>query len=205
MNILQELKALVAKQRVYASFFKSGSKTHEEISVVRNLLESMATRGESRFFDPCVSPVDPPDCLAKAADGRAVAIEVTEIVCEEAVRINAQQDRAAISQLRPGVAVMRRWEQQDFIAHIAGRVEDKDTKKLKGGPYGAYVVVMHTDEPELEREKCEAWLRGHMFGPFRQVCEAYLLFSYMPKVGYQYVRLQIAQQNHAGDGRDARA
>jgi hypothetical protein len=205
MSIIEELKALIAKQRTYASFFKSGSKAHEEISVVRNLLDSMAARGESRFTEPSASPVDPPDCVARTADGSVVAMEVTEIVCEEAVRINAQRDRAAIGRLEPGVAVTRRWEQQDLITHVADRVADKDAKKLKGGPYGAYVVVMHTDEPELERDKCEAWLRGHVFGPFRQVSEAYLLFSYMPEVGYAYVRLQIAQQGHAGDVRNVRA
>lgn len=100
---------------------------------------------------------------------------------------------------------MRRWDEQDFIAHVAHRVSEKDKKKLSGGPYGAYVVVMHTDEPELDRDTCKAWLKGHVFGPFRQISEAYLLFSYKPKVGYEYVKLQIAQQGHSGDAQKTRA
>lgn len=205
MNIVEQLKALVAKQRAYASFFKGGSKAQEGLTVVRNLLESMAARGERRFVEPSVSTVDPPDCVAKAADGTSVAMEVTEVVCEQAVRINAQQDREAIKRMEPGVAVMRRWERQDFIANVSERLVDKDAKKLKGGPYGTYVVVMHTDEPDLEHNKCEAWLRGHAFGPFRQIRDAYLLFSYMPAVGYQYLKIEIAQQCTAGDARNARA
>lgn len=194
MSIVDELKALISKQRAYASFFKGGTKEQEELTVVCDLLKSMTARGKRKFFEPRASATDPPDCIARSADGSAVAIEVTEVVCEEAVRINAQRDREAKRRMERGVALMRKWEQQEFIAHIANRLADKDTKKLIGGPYGTYVVVMHTDEPELEKDKCEAWLRGQTFGPFRQVRDAYLLFSYMPKLGYQYIRIEIAQQ-----------
>lgn len=196
MNILEQLKALFAKQRVYASFFKGGSKPQEELAVVHELLESMANRGEERYFDPAGSNFDPPDCVARSADGAAVAIEVTEIVCEQAVRFNAQCDREAIMRMEPGVAMMRVWKRQDFIAHVSDRLEDKDTKKLKGGPYEAYVIAMHTDEPDLERDKCKDWLHGHAFGPFKQICDAYLLFSYKPFVGCPYLRIQIAKKPH---------
>jgi hypothetical protein len=199
MNILEQLRTLVAKQRVYASFFKGGSKDQEELAVVRYLLESMAARGEERFFEPSASPFDPPDCVARNADGAAVAIEVTEVVCEQAVRVNAQRDREAIKRMEPGVEVMRNWNQEDFIAHVSNRLADKDMKKLKGGPYGTYVVAMLTDELELERDNCEAWLQRHAFGPFKQVGDAYLLFSYTPDVGYAYLRIKIAQQTAPDD------
>jgi hypothetical protein len=193
MNILEQLKDIL-KDRVYASFFKGGSKPQEELTVVRELLESMANHGEERYFDPSVSSLDPPDCIASGANGAAVAIEVTEIVCEQAVRINAQRDRKAIMRMEPGVAVMRAWNRQNFISHVSDRLVDKDTKKLNRGPYEAYVIAMHTDEPDLERDKCEAWLHGHAFGPFKQICDAYLLFSYKPIVGYPYLRIQIAKK-----------
>jgi hypothetical protein len=184
MTIVEQLKALVAKQRLYASFFKGGTKPQEELAVVSRLLESMAAHGEARFLEPSVSAVDLPDCVAKTSDGTWVAIEVTELVCEEAVRINAKRDRHAIKRMEPRVEVMRRWDQRDFIGHISSRLRDKDAKHLKGGPYGHYVVALHTDEPELERDECERWLRDHTFGPLRQIHEAYLLFSYAAGAGY---------------------
>jgi hypothetical protein len=207
MSLLEHLKALVAKQRAYASFFKLGSKAHEELTVVENLLESMRTRGEVKYSEARLAPLDPPDCIAQTADGGSlsVAIEVTELVCEESVRINARQDREAMRRMEPGVAVMRAWDTQDFIGHIAARLEDKDSKKLKGGPYERYIVAIHTDEPLLERDQCMAWLRDYTFGPFQQIAEAYLLFSYMPGKGYEYITLAIASEKAMHATRETRA
>lgn len=87
MSVLAQLKVLLKKQRAYASFFKGGDKVHEEIAVVRDLLDAMTACGESRFTEACASAGDPPDCVAKDADGSEVAIEVTEIVCEETVEL----------------------------------------------------------------------------------------------------------------------
>ena len=205
MSILEHLKALISKQRAYAAFFKLGSKAQEELTVVKKLLGSMQARGEAKYYEPRLAPSDPPDCVAQTADGASVAVEVTELVCEDSVRINAQQDREAIRRMEPGVAVVRAWNKQDFITRISERLNDKDSKKLKSGPFASYVVAIHTDEPLLDQQQCASWLRDCVFGPFRQINEAYLLFSYMPARGYEYIRIGIAQQGHAGDARNARA
>jgi len=205
MSIAEYLKALIARQRAYASFFKLGSKAQEELTVVENLLGSMQARGEAKYYEPRLTASDPPDCVAHTADGALVAIEVTELVCEDSVRINAQQDREAIRRMEPGAAVVRAWNKQDFIDHITERLNGKDSKKLNGGPFASYVVAIHTDEPLLERQQCTSWLHDCAFGPFRQISEAYLLFSYMPGRGYEYIRVKVAHQGHAGDERNARA
>jgi len=202
MSLLEKLKALLGKQRAYAGFFKLGSKEQEELTVVENLLGSMNARGDAKYFQPRIAAADPPDCIVQTASGTPVAIEVTELVCEDSVRINARQDRRAIARMDPGVAVMRVWEKDTFIAQITERLTDKDTKKLKGAPYAQYVVALHTDEPLLEREQCLAWLHNHTFGPFQQLGEAYLLFSYMAEKGYEYIKLEVTQQTVPADRRE---
>lgn len=76
----------------------------------------------------------------------------------------------------------KEWEPQEFRAKLQSRLVDKDGKQLHYGPYHKYVVVVHTDEPLLPYEECNAMLAGRQFGPFREIDEAYLLFSPPPSL-----------------------
>lgn len=182
MSLKEELDRITRRQRVYAPFREGGTDAQVELGAVVDLLESMERSGETIYFDP-VNAANPPDCIAHDIQGERVAIEVTELVCQAAVEANQKADRAAIARLEPGVMVHRVWQRLDFLAHLERLLETKDGKSYLGGPFDRVALLVHTDEPMLIRSQCEDWLSGHHFGPFKQITEAYLLFSYEPGIG----------------------
>jgi hypothetical protein len=190
-EFLDDLRRLVEEQRVYASFREIGPKEGKEIDVVRDLMESLAASGSLSYTDVRPSPKDPPDCLASDPSGGLVAIEVTELVSEEAVRSNEILRRELGR--RPDITEIRmaQWSPGAFITHLAGLLSEKDSKALHGGPFEEYVVVVHTADPLLEWRAAERWLISHSFGEFSQISSAYLLFSYHPGIGYPFLALPL--------------
>ncbi len=190
-ELADELDRIVNQERVYASFRERGPKELKEVDVARDLLDSLTAVSEHAYRNLQPSPQDPPDCVAINEREQAVAIEVTEFVSEGAVRLN-EAERRKLGR-RPDVTelLMAQWTRDEFIAHVASLLAEKDGKILIGGPFEEYVVVVHTDEPLLEWKAAEGWLSSQMFGPFKQVSSAYLLFSYHPGIGYPFVPLQV--------------
>ena len=124
---------------------------------------------------------DPPDCVCLDAAGKSVAIEVAEVVCETAARLNAQSQ-----------AVYRSWQPGELVNHVARVLREKDEKTFHGGPYQAIIACLFTDEPALTFAQASRELNGQAFGPFRQLTAAYLLFSYDPGTQtYPVVELRI--------------
>lgn len=110
-----------------------------------------------------------------------MAIEVAEIVCEKATRLNAQ-----------GSSVIRHWRPGELSAHVARELSDKDGKSFHGGPYRSVIACLFTDEPALSFDQAEAELATHEFGPFTQITAGYLLFSYQPaSQSYPVIGLQF--------------
>jgi hypothetical protein len=82
------------------------------------------------------------------------------------------------------------WDRPQFLGKLQGRLSDKDSKVLKGGPYDEYTVLVHTDEPALTADIVEQWLSDYLFAKPTQIHRAYLLLSYDPRRrGYPYFRL----------------
>src|SRR5690606_9647908 len=92
-DILDEMDRVIGRQPTYASFRELGPKQVKELEVVRDLFNSLKVEGGLRYRDLRLAPEDPPDCVALTADGKPVAIEVTEFVSQEAVRINEVERR----------------------------------------------------------------------------------------------------------------
>lgn len=159
---------ITARTRKYASFFEWPEKTGKELNVVEELLPALNAVGLKLRHLRAQSP-DPPDFVCDDPSGRRVAIEVTEIVCEEAVRLNAQ-----------GRDVYRDWRSGDLGAAITARLSEKDTKTFHGGPFSTVVICLFTDEPALTFDFAERELASARFGPYKQIGAAYLLFSYDP-------------------------
>lgn len=170
------MRAAREKSRGYASFYGwATDRDIEEWGVTKTLWESLHSTGES-FFDDIKRRGrgnDPPDCEAVNSQGNRIAIEVTELVCPEAIqaykegRIDDWAD----------------WPKDRFIAALAHRIATKGTRyeNLKGGPYdGGYMILIHTDEPMLTIETVRMFLDGHVFGKPRGVARAFLLLSYHP-------------------------
>jgi hypothetical protein len=167
--------------KTYASFFEWHDKGQKELGVVEELVVALnraANLGlhSEREFSP-----DPPDCVCLNAAGQPVAVEVAEVVCEEAVRLNAR-----------GAQVYRQWRPGELAPHVARKLAEKDRKVYHGGPYRSIIACLFTDEPALTIEQAAAELSSEVFGPFRQLSAAYLLFSYQPSTqSYPVVHLRV--------------
>jgi hypothetical protein len=167
--------------RRYASFFEWYDKGTKELGVVDTLVAALNDAGRLAFHSPREHAPDPPDCVALDPAGNPVAIEVAEVVCEVAARLNAQ-----------GHQVFRQWSPGDLPRHIARELADKDAKRYHGGPYAQVVCCLFTDEPALTVAQAVEELTDARFGPFAQLTSAYLLFSYDPTTrSYPYVALRL--------------
>lgn len=157
--------------RKYASFFEwPEDRSIAEKGVVVDLVESLAHRNERQFHSVGIQKPDPPDCICLNELNERVAIEVTEVVCEDAARLNAQ-----------GHDVFRNWKDGELADRIAEQLADKDGKKFHGAPYAEVIVCLFTDEPLLTIDRIQQELGELYFGPFAQVTSAYLLVSYDPR------------------------
>jgi len=76
--------------RTYASFFESESKPIKELGVVVELITALNTSVNIGFHSPHISDIDPPDCFCFNSENKLVGLEVAEVVCEDAARLNAQ-------------------------------------------------------------------------------------------------------------------
>lgn len=156
--------------RKYASFFEwPEDRSIAERGVVINLVESLADRNERQFHSVEIQKPDPPDCVCLNESNERVAIEVTEVVCEDAARLNAK-----------GYNVFRNWKVGELANRVAEQLADKDSKQFHGAPYAEVIVCLFTDEPLLTIDRIRQELGELHFGPFKQVTSAYLLVSYDP-------------------------
>jgi len=106
---------------------------------------------------------DPPDCEA-LVNGTPCGIEVTELVHRETLERSIQAIRARKEGREPEAQeAYFAWERDDLLKDLQGLINRKDAAKLKGGPYGRYILVVVTDEFFLDRFTVEALLDGATF------------------------------------------
>ena len=164
-EILDTLRDYVKKQRGYADHFDWPDKDLKEREVVADAFS------DSRFEiqNLRIRELDPPDCEAEI-DGEIVGIEVTELV-----------DQAAIETAkRMGSPPFVAWDVEKFRKAVTERVAAKDQPhKQKGGPYSRYFLIIHTDEPDLSREKISTFVRPMHFET-RLITDIVLVLSYDP-------------------------
>lgn len=176
------------RNRKYAGFFEwSPDRDLAEFGVVESLAKSLGARGELFFSDLKIRGRgnDPPDLEAVDAEGRRVAIEVTELVDGKVAHAHHVGRTWEVAE----------WKRDDFLAGLRTRLAAKDARfaHLKGGPYpGGYVVVVFTDEAFLTWLAVEEHLKGQAFGGLPHIDRAFLLLSYFPGKGYPCFELDIA-------------
>lgn len=167
--------------KTYASFFEWHDKGQKELGVVEELVVALNRTANLGLHSVREFSPDPPDCVCLNAAGESVAVEVAEIVCEAAVRLNAQ-----------GAQVYRHWGPGELAPHVARTLAEKDRKVYHGGPYQSIIACLFTDEPALTIGQATAELTSEAFGPFQQLSAAYLLFSYEPATqSYPIVKLRF--------------
>lgn len=191
-EVVALMRAAQAKARGYADFFGwSTDRDLEEWGVTTTLCEALQHTGGS-FFDKVKArgrPNDPPDCEAVDREGNRIAIEVTELVCPDAIRAYKAGQ----------VYVWSDWSNDRLIAALADRIASKGARyeTLKGGPYdGRYVILIYTDESMLPIAAVREYLDGYIFERPDGVTRVFLLLSYDPTVKtYPYVELSLGEQS----------
>jgi hypothetical protein len=134
---------------------------------------------------------DPPDCEAML-DDKWSGIEVTELVHERTLKqsLKATRRRAAgMVPERPEAHFI--WERDDLLTAL-GRLLNRKDKKPRGSSYDQYVLIIHTDEMYLDRERVEHFLKDATFKT-NVITEAFLGLSYDPRCeGYPVFHLILA-------------
>lgn len=74
------------KKRRYAPYFDWHHKQRKELGILEALLETMRLRGDAAYHSPEIVEGDPPDCTVRNENESLVAVEITELVAEEAAR-----------------------------------------------------------------------------------------------------------------------
>jgi hypothetical protein len=181
--------------RNYASYYEWPDKRRKELGIVETFVEALRASGDTRFGSPRShsNKNHPPDCVAEGPGGQRVGIEVTEVVDEDAVRMN-QQAHATEDR------VWRFWKPEHVCRRVDELISQKDSAEFHDGPYALRLLVIHCDEPHINSP-------GFDLNPLRhkkpavtsQIDEAYLLLSYHPDPmageGYHpLLRLPVVKQ-----------
>lgn len=172
--------SLLQSRRKYASFFEFGEKWQKELSVGEELVRALNMQLGYSLSELALQEPDPPDLTCLNGTDR-VAIEVTELVCQRAVRANQK-----------GNAVYREWRPGQVAVEIQALLRRKDAAELKGGPYDSFWLCIFTDEFTLSSSRIAEELQAVTFSPLRQIAKAFLLFSYEPgKPNYPVLPLKL--------------
>lgn len=170
-HLVRDLAKLAPRLQRYAGYrvWLREQRTVPEMDVARDLAKALAQAGDSALLRLRPSPADPPDVGATDPRGRAVAIEVTELVDEEAIRRN-----------RSGQHVYRQWTMAEVLTKLEALIRTKDRKRFLGGPYHRVIVAIHTDEPAISWQECQVALESWSVAGLAQITEAYCVFSWDP-------------------------
>jgi hypothetical protein len=109
---------------------------------------------------------DPPDCEA-TLDGCVSGIEVTELIDQKTLKRNLRQPRSP---------QYFDWDRTTFLASLQKRIDAKD-RAWHGEPYERRVLVIHTDEFNLDRGIVSRFLLEARFRA-TLITDAFLGLSY---------------------------
>jgi len=184
-NISEDSIQPKRKKKKYALFFDWYDKKRKELGILEDLLKTMNIRNEAYYHSPKISKNDPPDCTLLDRNNRLIAVEIRELVSEEAVR-NAEQSKFA----------WKFWYLEDVLKEIDSILKEKAGKDYHGGPYQKIIVVIHTDEYSMNYKTYAAGLEEAVFPNYSLIDEAYLLFSVNPaEECCPYIKLNIRKVN----------
>ena len=100
-NELTRAVELLSEGRQYAPFFEWPDKERKELGVAEEFVASLNEESGLGLCNLQLQRPDPPDLTCKNARGEHVAIEIAEVVCEEAVRRTAKGE-GVLRMWRPG-------------------------------------------------------------------------------------------------------
>jgi hypothetical protein len=166
-DLIDEIIRNLSRLRKHGSFWLWPKKPVVERGVVRELLNSMHHDGDMRYQNARSVNDDWPDCEVDDDLGNTVAVEVTELVDEEAIR-TAERDEMDFSYQTDG-------EIKEKVSKILAR---KNLKSSHGGLYRKVILVIHTDE--FTHSRLFPVIRNTEFMRLENIQEAFIITSYDP-------------------------
>lgn len=119
-------------KRKYASFFEWHDKARKELGVTEELLTALnAAASATCYHSPVIHTPDPPDCVCLNAGNESVAVEVVEVVDQQAIHLNEM-----------GQSVYRVWNLGELAEHVRELLRRKDAKVFHGGPYAETIACL---------------------------------------------------------------
>jgi hypothetical protein len=178
-----ELISIMNKLRKHRSFWLWPKKPVMERGIVREFLDSMHHDGDMRYRNARSVNDDWPDCEVDDERGNTVAVEVTELADEEAVR-RAQ------------------WGEMDFSYWTDGEIKEqvrsilarKNLRSSHGGLYSKVILVIHTDE--FTHSRLFPIIRDTEFMGLENIQEAFVITSYDPETRtYPWCEIQFGENS----------
>lgn len=185
MTEQDDLCKLLGEKSRYAGAFEACTKERKELGVGEEFSRSLNAKFGLELLDLRLASPDPPD-LVVALGSSVIGLEVTELVCSNAIKANKKAGG-------DDLVVYRHWRTGEVRGALQARLAEKNLCQLKGGPFDEFWVCVHTDEPELSPERVAEDLGHVALGPFPRIDRAFLLFSYTPGTKtYPLIELSLA-------------
>ena len=181
------------RRRGYATGFHVPRelKSLGEVDFTRKWAEEMNRQGCQIDIHTIRKNLEPyPDCLGEI-DGEKIGVEVTELVCQEAIEAypeiprlvepGPEQFLGLLEQLaslpRPPIFVV--WTLDAFQEHLNERVQEKD-KRVKDSSLSKQFLLIVTDEPWLGEATLSKYLKATKLQQPRHFDGVYVMGSYTP-------------------------
>ena len=187
---MDDLKKAIGgmERRKYATRYQAGDKALAELMTAR---EAFTARGVDADLEYGPDSNSPPDIVARVGSYRW-GVEVTELVSRAAIEVN-------ITAKTEGGRVYAVWTAEKIASELQTRIAEKDgATNVAGGRYDRYVLVIHTDEPDIDEPKLLRALE-HLIVPTQLVQECWLMFYRAGSEG-RHVVLPVRVEHALGKG-----
>lgn len=182
-DLLDAIREGATLPRTHASFFNWKNKGVKESGLVDEFLDPHNHCGQHDFRAFDVPAQDPPDTVLIDANGKKTALEVAELVNEDAIRAQIEHAKANIlATARAYSRECEKWAAPIYLAEcLNALIEIKNQKCDKLFDSGTEVqLLLHSDEMYLE-----ACYKSHlslgMRVRTRRFSRVWLLLSYSPQ------------------------
>ena len=184
----EEFRKLVARKgalrRKHASSFLASreDKEREEKGVAEEFVKWLEQQGSAQIKSIRKGD-DPPDIILETVDNKLLAVEVTELVNQEAIDSQLADDPSYLAKLLD-------WSAETTPFRIEKCLQRKQLAAQSiSHLYHRYIVLLHTAELILVASELERHIKGHEWPQFQGIDAAYVLGSYEPGFGYPVTEL----------------
>lgn len=175
------------KTRGYADFFEFYDKNIKERGIAEEFMEALCKSLCLEITDVKQHP---------NGENKAPDIEFTFGAEKWGVELTELVDQTAIEQVQKGTLSVANWSEAHLAECIKRRIDAKGKVNWGGDDaYDCYVLLLHTDEPQITEQRLEDVLQQCTFGT-KLIDRAFVLMSYDPtKSEYPLLSINIKKDS----------